>query len=338
MGNGVTVDYQKTGHMGIIVEKKEEEENKLVELSMEQHPIPQNISSYEFKLVGDMTLKQFLTLAGGIALAFLINSTKIMALIRFPLMAVFAGSGVVLAFVPIGGRPASVWLGSFLKSIYSPTIYTYRKSEDEEWMEWKARQGPGEIGTIALDQEEVVIKDKNKNKIRDFLNSLPVSKKGRVKKKKNAKVATGTDEVVLLRGRRIEEDQINNDKEKKVAEDWRGQKASLDLKRERLGATGELVHGTIPMPSIPEIPNLVVGMVTDKEGKIVPDAIVEIQDEKGNPSRVLKTNSLGQFRTSTQLSNGNYLIIVEKEGVNFDRSSLVLTGKIVEPIKIRAKE
>jgi len=31
---------------------------------MEQHPIPQQISSYEFKLVGEMTLKQFLKAAG----------------------------------------------------------------------------------------------------------------------------------------------------------------------------------------------------------------------------------------------------------------------------------
>ena len=35
---------------------------------METHPVPQNISSYEFRLVGDMTLKQFLYLAGGILL------------------------------------------------------------------------------------------------------------------------------------------------------------------------------------------------------------------------------------------------------------------------------
>ena len=100
---------------------------------MDQHPIPQNISSYEFKLVGDMTLKQFLTLVVGLALAFLVNSTKMIILIRYPLMAVFAGGGVVLAFIPIGGRPASVWLISFIKSIYSPTIYTYKKKGDEEW-------------------------------------------------------------------------------------------------------------------------------------------------------------------------------------------------------------
>ena len=34
---------------------------------MEQHPIPQQISSYQFKLVGDMALAQFGKTAGGVA-------------------------------------------------------------------------------------------------------------------------------------------------------------------------------------------------------------------------------------------------------------------------------
>ena len=83
---------------------------------------------------------------------------------------------------------------------------------------------------------------------------------------------------------------------------------------------------------------MVVGMVTDFEGKIVEGAIVEIQDEKGNPSRVLKTNALGQFKTTSPLANGKYLVITEKEHYSFDRVDISLTGKIVEPIKIKAIE
>ena len=39
---------------------------------MQQHPVPQNVTQYQFRLVGDMTLKQFLELAGGMLLAYLI--------------------------------------------------------------------------------------------------------------------------------------------------------------------------------------------------------------------------------------------------------------------------
>jgi hypothetical protein len=109
------------------------------------------------------------------------------------------------------------------------------------------------------------------------------------------------------------------------------------LKKEKLEATGDALFGSIPMPDIPDLPNLVVGMVTDKNGGIVEGAIVEIQDKDGNPNRVLKTNQLGQFKTQTQLTNGTYLVVTEKSGKIFDRVTLNLSGKIVPPIKIIAK-
>jgi hypothetical protein len=37
------------------------------------------------------------------------------------------------------------------------------------------------------------------------------------------------------------------------------------------------------------------------------------------------------------LANGRYLIIAEKEGYNFDRVNVDLSGQIVEPIKIIAQ-
>ena len=101
---------------------------------MEQHAIPQQISSYEFKLVGEMTLKQFLKAAAGIILAILINTTKIIVLIKWPLMLVSAGIGLVLAFVPFEDRPLEVWIKSFIKSIYSPTLYIYKKRNDDNWL------------------------------------------------------------------------------------------------------------------------------------------------------------------------------------------------------------
>ena len=113
--------------------------------------------------------------------------------------------------------------------------------------------------------------------------------------------------------------------------------ANLDLKKGKLEATGQAVFGEIPMPDIPDMPNLVVGMVLDKAGKIVEGAIIEIQDKEGNPSRVLKTNQLGQFKTLTQLADGKYLVVTDKDGLEFDRVEINLEGKIVKPIKIIAK-
>ena len=307
---------------------------------MEQHPIPQQISSYEFKLVGEMTLKQFFMVGGGLAIAFLINSTKMVFLIRYPLMAIFGGGGAILAFLPIGGRPAAAWLMAFIKSIYSPTIYTYKKGGGQNWMEWQAKGETEEVVGQVRPTESAMIKRKKGNKVKDFIHSLPTSRKGQTKDESAVKkeVEAEEDKTETQAGVGVvETEKKGKMNEVKTVEDWREKQVILDLKRERLGATGEAVFGSIPMPSIPEVPNLTVGMVTSPEGKIVEDAIVEIQDEQqGYPVRVLKTNSLGQFKTSTQLANGKYLVITEKKGQGFDRVNIELVGRIVEPIKIQA--
>ena len=53
---------------------------------MEQHPIPQQISSYQFKLVGDMTLKQFFQVAGGVVISLIFYSLPLHGLIKWPLI------------------------------------------------------------------------------------------------------------------------------------------------------------------------------------------------------------------------------------------------------------
>ncbi len=263
---------------------------------MEQHPIPQQISSYEFKLVGDMTLKQFLKAAAGIVLAIIINSTKLVVVVKWPLMLLFGGSGLLLAFVPFEDRPLETWIVSFLKRIYSPTIFIYKRGAVKNWLDLDLSKKQNEedlvMGTVEIKEKEVEEK-------------ITMETKQEIETKTEVK-----------------------------EEDWKDNKTNLNLKTERLEATGQANFGTIPMPDIPVISNVIVGMATNMEGKIIDGVIIEIQDEQGKPSRVLKTNSLGQFKTTTPLANGRYLIIAEKNGYNFDRVNIDLNNEIVQPIRI----
>ena len=38
---------------------------------MDNHPIPQDVTGFQFRLIGDMTIKQFAYLAGGMILAWI---------------------------------------------------------------------------------------------------------------------------------------------------------------------------------------------------------------------------------------------------------------------------
>ncbi len=91
------------------------------------HHVPQNVTSFEFHLVGDMTLKQFTYLALGLSTAYLlfIFLTKSAPIIAWPLIVISALLGVAFAFLPIAERPLDYWLAAFLKAVFRPTKRVY---------------------------------------------------------------------------------------------------------------------------------------------------------------------------------------------------------------------
>ena len=88
---------------------------------MNQHPVPQHIASFEFKLFGNLTIRQFVTLAIPMSLAALIFFSPITPFIRYPLAVILGLFGTFIALVPIQGRPFDKWIVAFTKAITSPT-------------------------------------------------------------------------------------------------------------------------------------------------------------------------------------------------------------------------
>ncbi len=95
---------------------------------MENHPIPQDITGFQFKLIGNMTIKQFAYLAAGAVIAWIIYSSPLFGLLRIILAFVSALLGVALAFLPIEGRPLDVMISNFVKAMFSPTQFLYEKT------------------------------------------------------------------------------------------------------------------------------------------------------------------------------------------------------------------
>ncbi len=95
--------------------------------TMEQHPIPQNVTTFQFRLIGDMTIKQFGYLAGGIVAAYVCYKLPLPFFFTWPLAIASGLLGFGLAFVPIEERPMDVWVASFIKNIYSPTQWVWSR-------------------------------------------------------------------------------------------------------------------------------------------------------------------------------------------------------------------
>ncbi len=97
---------------------------------MEQHPIPRQITTFEFKLIGFMTIKQFIYLVVFIPLGLVIYYIFPVPLLNILLGVMAGGMGLAFAFVPINDRPMDVWVINFFKRMTSPTQYLYHKNNE----------------------------------------------------------------------------------------------------------------------------------------------------------------------------------------------------------------
>ncbi|MBI2611585.1 PrgI family protein [Candidatus Gottesmanbacteria bacterium] len=397
---------------------------------MEQHPIPRNISGFQFHLVGDMTLKQFGYLAGGAIIAYLLYKLPFPQLITFPLAGTSFLSGLAFAFLPIQERPLDRWLVSFIKSIYSPTQYLWHKENPP--LDILIHSFRAKIQKIPASQ--IINHQLARDRLNAYLKTVPPSLENKISMNEKAYIdktlslfgtpiptappqskpitqppktttpppsklqngekiafAKGTPLPPKLKPVTITEDKKEQPKKDTVAPPVQvsipnkthpDEKASfLDLEaklnellREKERLTEELIKlkqekpaisavkpvdvkpppppaATVKrlspqtikdvagMPSIPTVPNLVLGVIRDNLGHLLPGIIVTVKDLSGMPVRAIKTNKLGQFASATPLQNGEYLIEVEdpQKRYTFDVIDIVLNGEVFMPIEITAK-
>src|SRR3989344_9571426 len=139
---------------------------------MEQHPVPSHIASFEFKLFGNLTIRQFFTLALPASVGGIIFFSGLPDIIRFPLSALFVGFGFLIALVPFGGRPFHKWIIAFFKAILSPTQRIWiKEAKIPEFLSVITNPLP------THPQEIQNIDEKSKEKLEAYLASLPKSRK-----------------------------------------------------------------------------------------------------------------------------------------------------------------
>lgn len=328
---------------------------------MEPHPIPQNVTSFQFRLVGDMTLKQFLYLATGSAIAYFlfVFLAPIYPLVTWPLIIISASLGVSFAFLPIASRPLEYWLGAFLKAIYSPTKRVWKKNqkifkEDPLFnsrlvtylsslqpqpapvtltqIVRKAAVPPpptvDELGkTVDLARQaqnlqlRIIQTERSLNQIKSEA-TQPTAIPVDYTQQVNKILADLQNLVSQASQIRQQINAVTKPEQKKVVETVKVV-IPEKLKQTQLALT--------------TFPNVINGIVKDKSGNYLEGAIAVIHDKEGLPVRALKTNKLGQFTGSTPLPNGTYKLVLEKENFDFDVLQIELGGEVLPPLGITAK-
>ena len=419
---------------------------------MDQHPIPQDVTGFQFKLIGTMTVKQFGYVASGVVSAVILYYLPLHSafgvLLKVILVPLFGISGVIVAFVPLEGRPIDVMTTNFVKALFSPNQYIYHRQgrrlsfstisvakpadskktrektathlstpteqHDEKGAKLRAlllsshdqvkndidKKEAAFLNTLSLSpvqpavssakQPEVLLKkiipaqpainnlpqqlSANKPTVQPILPSMPAPTPNN-----NHLAENKTDEKIMPpKPNPIGQVPSLNqppappaNPEHKVTvlsqqiNDIHAQKQQLEQELSHLKtqlatqkATPAPVGSAQPtqplqdpqhvrvipqnvtkkagLPHISDSPNVVVGIVKDPRGNILPNMLVEVKDKDSNPVRAFKTNQLGQFASATPLSPGTYTIELEdpKKQQRFDVIQITANNQILLPIEI----
>ena len=370
---------------------------------MREHPIPQDVTGYKFHIIGSMTLKQFAELGLGVFLAILFYSSNLFFFIKWPLVAISVGLGVMMAFVPVAERPLDHWLITFFKILYKPTkffwkrtsrvpdAFTYKPPSDQASFEEEIDLTPARkqrvkefftsinntkpleaweidentrinsilesFGTVKISQTNIVpqkikpnlgvrIRKLKKPNLPETIifdqNNLEAEQQRQAITNKIMAADQVANQIQIPKFQTIEAQVRLSPEEKADLSQIQAKNNSFIAHAEQdaqniTQPTQKAIHNIkLPFPSKPKEPNKIVGMVLSPDNKLITSAIVEIKNLQGNIVRAVKTNPLGQFFITTALGDGQYIVDVEKDGLNFKSLHLELVGEIIDPIEIRS--
>lgn len=379
---------------------------------MDNHPIPQDVTGFQFKLIGSMTVKQFGYVIFGVIIAGILYYLPLQSgfaiLFKIIFIPIIGLSGFIMAFLPIEGRPVDVMLANFLKALFLPNQFVYHKTERLlNFATVATHKGPAK-------QQSAQLANQNSYKaqqIRQLMLSAHTKKPNKLDERENAFLQSilgptagsamppipqlqpvapppsAATEDALTKQENILRAQLEQAKkdESQIHEatgdaSAAHQKAALlerqvqALHFQRQQLEQQLAHlqnqlslqqktaqhpsaqptaskqpaqqqakppqqdltKKTGLPHVPDTPNVIVGIVKDPRGNVLPNMLVEVKDKEGNPVRAFKTNALGQFASATPLAAGNYTVELEdpKKQNRFDVIQLAATNQILLPIEI----
>lgn len=330
---------------------------------MENHPIPQDVTGFKFRLIGSITLKQFMYLFAAGALSLAVYFLPISFLLKIPLIGLFSLVACALAFVPIDGRPMDKMIANFLKALPAENKYLYHKRGAQilafDFVQPVRAQQQVSQATTAQSQtnakrallfsqlrsayqpdaqEMASLKNIHGLFDQDSTQSPIARAQTHADANSNA-LASSAIHVVVPVGAAISAAPVPLPTDEKKAP------AQPIVAPVGAVAAAPPPAKTVIQPerqaqSIPDSPNVVFGHVLDARGKILSHVLVEVLDQNQIPVRAFKTNQAGEFRSATPLPNGNYVIHLQDtlHKQEFSPFPVVLNGSVMQPLIITSSD
>ncbi|MFO0703443.1 MAG: PrgI family protein [Patescibacteria group bacterium] len=295
---------------------------------MEQHPIPRQITTFEYKLIGFMTIKQFGYVMLGAVFAYAAFLIVPIFILNYITGFLVFCAGLAFAFFPINDRPLDVFIRNLYTRINSPTQFTFLKNNPSlSVMEDLYFESNPHITITHADSKE---------KLAAYL----ANKKVVQKDEKDREAAIGRINTVISKRGQFESPVVTIKQPQPPAPGDLPQKSTMskepvivDAQKNQMNTPPIAVNLKHPFFS---------GTVTNKRNIPLPGVLVYIKDsDSGKNLRILKTNPHGVFATFNPLPPKKYKVEVVDSAGNyiFDPTELVIAqGEITHNQTFVSKE
>jgi hypothetical protein len=281
---------------------------------MDLHPIPRQITTFEFKLIGFMTIKQFgyVLLAGVVGYLFFLAIP--IQILNIVVGVVIFSVGLLFAFVPINDRPLDVFIRNLARRLNSPTQYVFRKNNvalrifDELYFE--------------ANPHIVLAHADSREKLSAYLAA---------KKHKTGDVGGRNDHHAQI-GTLLKERQILAPAQSPILVHKKFVVSTLDTPGKKPAVQNKSQNTKHP---------LFTGVVYNKRHIPLPGVLLYIKDRKTDAVlRILKTNPHGVFATFNPLQDGEYVVeILDSSGSYlFDKTSITINNQTRLNFEFTSKE
>lgn len=275
---------------------------------MEAHSVPRQITTFEFKLIGFLTLKQFIYMlfTTGIAIIFYYG-------VQIPILNIFlaglvVAGGIALAFLPINERPMDVWIRNFFKKLMSASQYYYIKKNS----------APDFLMDVFVTKDTNIIENHidAQNKLNQYLQNTQTKPEEKIDESKKIifpeenSTKTQVEDVPII-----------------------------------TPAVNPVVAEPSPTPqskisqNTPQSPFL-WGTIKNNQGFPLPNILIYIKNDENKNIRILKSNIKGVYATFSPVVNGEYFFEIRDPANKyfFDTIKLPIQNTNQQVFNFKSKE
>lgn len=270
---------------------------------MEPHPIPRQITTFEFKLIGFLTLRQFIYLCVFFPLAVIVFYLIPIPFLNLLFAFVSALLGIALAFVSYNERPFDVWIKNLIKRLSSPAQYYYQKKNSP----------PSFLKDVFIYSSPSIIQSHiiASQKLSSYLSKQNLEGQKNTKKNQIHQLIVSPSAPSLK--------QTSLDQKQKITSSQQTQTSTTNFSTKT---------------------PFLFGVVRNHKNFPLPNVLVYIKNKNGQNVRILKTNHHGVFATFHSLPPGPYLFEIKDLGGKFffDTMEINVLEKNSQPIIFVSKE